>query len=145
MANAPSPDRCGCSHMRSRTVIMPAADGVAVPLLAVSVVLHAEICSTGRQLLELSGYDLSAQMKNEIMTYDNGDWRSTQITHWCLPECPCGRSRQVACERMQAVIGASIGPSAPLALEYRWKHMEKARRLDPVVRCCSVERSRLRG
>eukprot|EP00959_Pyramimonas_sp_CCMP1952_P446914 9357572-Pyramimonas_sp.AAC.1 len=71
---------------------------------------------------------MTEQSKLEILRYDNGDWESEEaaLIHWCGPDCVCGRTRTDALKKFQHVVKMSVGATCPLALEYRWKHMEKA-------------------
>eukprot|EP00959_Pyramimonas_sp_CCMP1952_P424231 8886157-Pyramimonas_sp.AAC.1 len=77
-------------------------------------------------ILDLTGVDVSQETKDAILLFDNGDWESDDLVHWCRPSCSCGRSRAIALSGFISAAKASIGPNCPLALEYRWKHMEKA-------------------
>jgi hypothetical protein len=69
--------------------------------------------------------DLSEEQKTEILRYDNGAWDTNDIVHWCLPECPCGGSRQGALRKIKVAVMMSLGAGCELALEYRWKNMER--------------------
>ena len=84
-----------------------------------------------RAILELTrcADDLTDELVEEILDLDNGDWDSDCVVHWCLPNCRCGRKEKNALTRILEVVSLTIGAKCPLALEYRWKHMEKANAL----------------
>ncbi|CAK0897756.1 unnamed protein product, partial [Prorocentrum cordatum] len=87
--------------------------------------------SHARHVLDRTGQGITQEAKDQILKYDNSDWTyrgdgSKDIIHFCPIDCDCGRTRQGALSKMKAVIKISIGANCPLALEYRWKHMEKA-------------------
>ena len=74
-----------------------------------------------RKILSLTqcAMDLSLEQKTEILRYDNGSWDTNDIVHWCLPDCPCGGSRQGALLKTKAAVMMSLGAGCEFALEYR--------------------------
>ena len=85
-----------------------------------------------RTLLELtsSSMDLTETQRDEILYFLNGDWEIDDddgpILHWCLPGCRCGGTKQQAFAHCHAAAKMACGTNCPLALEYRWKNMERA-------------------
>ena len=73
-----------------------------------------------------SSLDLSEDDRNEIVYWDNGDWDDEKIVHWCTSGCKCGGNVAKAKSCTKGAIMRSVGSGCPLALEYRWKHMERA-------------------
>eukprot|EP00959_Pyramimonas_sp_CCMP1952_P023534 494772-Pyramimonas_sp.AAC.1 len=71
-----------------------------------------------RNILTMTGHGLTDEQQLEILRYDNGDWTSERIFHWCPPDCLCGRSRASALARITSAIKLSVGATCPLALEY---------------------------
>ena len=69
--------------------------------------------------------DLSGEQKAEILRYDNGCWDDHKIVHWCQPRCPCGEAREEALNKTKGVVMMSLGSGCDLALEYRWRYMER--------------------
>lgn len=72
-----------------------------------------------------SAQDLSDEQKTEILRYDNGDWNDEKIVHWCCDGCPCGGTKEAALNKIRGAIAISFGSGCDLALEYRWKNMER--------------------
>jgi hypothetical protein len=64
--------------------------------------------------------DLSKEQTAEIVRYGNGRWDSHDIVH-----CPCGGTRQAALKKAEGVVMISVNAGCDLALEYRWKYMER--------------------
>ena len=69
---------------------------------------------------------MDEDVKAEVRYYDNGDWNDPFVYHYCLPGCRCGRTEPKARACTWGVVLKTVGPNCPLALEYRWKHMEEA-------------------
>ena len=76
--------------------------------------------------LTSSSLDLSEEDRAEILYWDNGDWDDEKIVHWCTSGCKCRGDVDKAKSCTKGAIMRSLGSGCPLALEYRWKHMEKA-------------------
>ena len=70
--------------------------------------------------------DLTPAQTVEILYFDNGDWNSPEVTHWCVSGCRCGGRKETARRLTKAAIMMSLSSGCPVALEYRWKHMERA-------------------
>ena len=80
-------------------------------------VLQASACS-----MDLSPIDIE-----NILAHANGRWQDARYTHWCLgSRCPSG-CRDAAHSKQLAKDLAKVSlPGCPLALLYRWKHMDRA-------------------
>jgi hypothetical protein len=81
-----------------------------------------------REYLDTSdpSLDLAPEIKDAILQYDNGNWDERDVVHWCLPQCRCGRTEASAKSKTRAAVFLSLGNGCCLALEYRWKGVERA-------------------
>ena len=73
--------------------------------------------------------DLSAADADALLDHDNGDWRSREYTHWCLGEFLCPLKCKDAADSLakaKELTRTDLGPGCPVALAYRWKHMDRA-------------------
>lgn len=79
------------------------------------------------EILTLSSVtcDLPKEVIDLIVYYDNFRWDQPLSVHICLPGCLCGGAEHVARERLWSATLWSVGPDMQLALEYRWKGMER--------------------
>ena len=79
-----------------------------------------------RKLLEFTSMagDLTETQKEDALYFDQSKLKGEQATHWCLPDCRCGRSKPKARRLCLNSAVALSGRSIDLALEYRWKHIE---------------------
>lgn len=71
-------------------------------------------------------FDTTPETTDYILTYLNGNWQEAEVMHWCLPGCPCGGVRERAHRSCWTAVLMMADTDCPLALEYRWKHMEAA-------------------
>lgn len=70
--------------------------------------------------------DLNETEVDQILAFDNGDWDSHDLWHFCVPSCECAGREAAALAKAQQVARISLGSGMPVPLLYRFKHMEQA-------------------
>ena len=73
--------------------------------------------------------DLTPAEEDQCIVMLNGLWKIVgEVIHWCSPACPnkCKRRVSFGKQKVQVVVLRTLANYLPDALEYRWKHHEKA-------------------
>lgn len=122
--------RCGhlCQSGRSRRLILDAMDAHIEENFLYRRVQqlpagHAQWTTHASSVLELTSCSggMPDDLKQKVLYFDNGNWKSPSIIHYCVDGCMCGRSKANALRVMKHILKLSIGANCSLALEYRWK------------------------